>query len=95
MKKTLLLLSITTILAIAYFTKPDDKTCIEAAVQAVWGKRTPDKNDKPIYYEQFMNLNSKQVVVDDWIFLKHIRYRFPAKEYNIGLAAFNHIMIND
>jgi hypothetical protein len=95
MKKALLLLGIATMLMIAYFTKPDDKTCIEAAVKAVWGKRTPDKNDKPAYYEQFMNLNSKQVIVDDWIFLKPIRYRVPSREYNVGLAAFNRIIIND
>lgn len=95
MKKILLLLGIATVLTMAYVTKPDDKTCIEAAVKAVWGDRTPDKYDKPFFYEQFMNLNSKQVIVDDWIFLKRIRYRFPTKEYNIGLAAFNQIVIND
>lgn len=95
MRKILPLVIIGVLLGIAYVTKPNDKTCIETAVKAVWGERTPDKYSKPAMYEQFMNLNSKQVIIDDWIFLKRIRYRFPAKEYNIGIAAFNYIMMND
>lgn len=95
MKRILLLLSFAVILTIAYFTKPDDKTCIIAAVKAVWGSRTPDVKVKPAFFEQFMNLNSKQVVIDDWIFFKRIRYRFPKKEYNIGIGAFNRIIMND
>jgi hypothetical protein len=95
MKKFLLLLGIAAVLMIAYATKPDDKTCIIAAVKAVWGNKVPDVNNTPSYYEQFMNLTSKQVIIDDWIFLKRIRYRFPSKEYNIGFALFNQIIMND
>jgi hypothetical protein len=94
MKKILILLVIAAVLITAYVTKPDDKTCIIAAVEAVWGDKTPNKYDKPAFYEQFMNLNSKQVVIDDWIFLKRVRYRFPNKEYNIAIGAFNHVFIN-
>lgn len=94
MKRILLLLLLAAVLLIAYATKPDDKTCIIAAVEAVWGSRTPDKYSKPAFYEEFMNLNSRQVIVDDWIFLKRIRYRFPKKEYNIGIGAFKHIFMN-
>ena len=95
MKKILLLLSLVIFLTIAYFTKPDDKTCIIAAVNAVWGKTVPDPKDKPRLYEDFMNLTYKQVVIDDWIFMKRIRYRFPTKEYNIGFGMFNRIITND
>ena len=95
MKKIVLLLSVVVILTIAYVTKPDDKTCIIAAVNAVWGNKTPDMKIFPGYYNQFMDLNSKQVIVDDWIFLKRIRYRFPKKEYNIGFGMFNRIITND
>lgn len=94
MKRTLLLILLAAILLIAYATKPDDKTCIIAAVDAVWGNRVPDKYDKPAFYESFMNLTSKQVEVDDWIFLKRIRYRFPNKDYNIGIGAFKHVFTN-
>jgi hypothetical protein len=93
MKRILFLILLAGVLLVAYATKPDDKTCIIAAVKAVWGKYTPDPNDKPAFFEQFMNLNSKQVIVDDWIFLKRIRYRFPKKEYNIGIGAFKHVFI--
>lgn len=89
------MLIVAVILIGAYATKPDDKTCIIAAVNAVWGNRVPDKFSKPEFYEQFMNLNSRQVRVDDWIFLKRIRYRFPGKEYNIGIGAFNRVFVND
>jgi len=34
------------------------------------------------------------VIVDDWIFLKRIRYRVPTREYNIGIGAFNHVFTN-
>jgi hypothetical protein len=94
MKGILFLIAFAALLLVAYATKPDDKTCIIAAVEAVWGKRTPDKYDKPTLYEQFMDLNSKQVEIDDWIFMKRIRYHFPTKEYNIGIGAFKHVFIN-
>jgi hypothetical protein len=95
MKRIVPWLLLPVILIVAYVTKPDDKTCIIAAVDAVWGYRVPNKYDKPDFYEQFMNITSKQVYVDDWIFLKRIRYRFPKREYNIGIGAFHHVFVND
>ena len=94
MRKYLLVISLIGILTVAYFTKPDDKTCIIAAVKAVWGDRTPDEK-KSIMYNKFMDLTSKQVIIDDWIFVKRIRYRFPKKEYNIGIGVFNQIITNE
>lgn len=95
MRRLLPLLLLVAVLVVAYFTKPDDKTCIIAAVQAMWGSRTPDVYAKPALYEEFMNLTSKQVSVDDWIFLKRVRYHTPVKEYNIGIGMFNHIFTHD
>lgn len=79
------------LLGAAYLTKPTDKACIIAAVEGVWGARTPDKNKFPAYFEQFMDLNSKMVVVDDWIFLKRIRYRFGQEYRTVGYGAFTRI----
>ena len=93
--KKLLLLIVVIILTIAYFTKPDDKTCMIAAVNAVWGDKVPRPESTPRLYERFMDLNSKQVVIDDWIFMKRIGYRFPNKEYRLGFALFDRIVMND
>jgi len=75
------------ILVIAYFTKPDNKSIIIASVTRVWGDITPSVN-KPMYYEQFMDLNSKSVHIDDWIFLKRIKYQMGDFNKTIGIAAF-------
>jgi hypothetical protein len=89
MKKILLILLAALVLLVAYFSKPSDKACIIAAVEAVWGSRTPDKYKVPAYYEQFMNLNSPSVKIDDWVLLKRIKYDIGGKEYTIGYGAFN------
>jgi hypothetical protein len=79
------------LLVVAYATKPTDKNCIIAAVEGVWGMRTPDKGRFPEYFEQFMDLNSKSVMVDDWVFLKRLRYRFGQEYRTVGYGAFTRI----
>ncbi len=75
-------------------TKPDDKTIIEKTVKAVWGDLTPRKYNFPEYYEQFMNINSGDVHIDDWLVVKRIGYTFADDKKIIGYAAFGKVMIN-
>jgi hypothetical protein len=82
------------ILIIAALTKPDDKTIIEKTVKAVWGDLTPRKYNFPEYYEQFMNINSGDVHIDDWLVIKRIGYTFGDDKKIIGYAAFGKVMIN-
>jgi hypothetical protein len=90
MKKFILLIGALLIVSgVLYFTKPDDKTCIIAAVEAVWGSRTPDKYKMPGYFEQFMDLNSPSVKVEDFIFLKRMKYSIGGKEYIVGYGVLN------
>ena len=88
------ILSIIIIAIIAAYTKPDDKTIMEQAVKAVWGNLTPRKYSFPEYYEQFMNLNSPDVDIDDWVVVKRIRYNIGNNKRTIGYAAFGKVMIN-
>lgn len=90
MKKLTLIIVLALILLTAYGTKPDDKTCIIESVKSVWGNLTPDVS-KPQYFEQFMNLTSQSVEVDDWIFLKRIRYRTANGYATIGIGAFKNV----
>lgn len=89
MKK--LFLPLLLILGIAYFTKPDDKTCIIEGVKAVWGRATPEANRTPEYFEQFMNLNSKDVVVKDRVFFKQVTYRIGATQNTVAYGAFRNV----
>jgi hypothetical protein len=89
MKRILLLILLVFILTMAYFTRPDDKTCIIKAVQTVWGNRTPDIKKTPGYFEQFMDVTSPSVEVNDWIFLKRIRYQFGQEKKTVGFGLFN------
>jgi hypothetical protein len=98
MKKVLLLFALGIFLLIAYRTKPDDKTCIEAAVKVVWRNQAPDKNKFPGYYSQFiqfMNIISPNVIVDDWVFLKRIRYKLAKREITVGIGMFRQVIVND
>lgn len=89
-KKTLfILLPIVLILVIAYFTKPDNKQIIIDSVTRIWGRRTPNP-DKPLYYDEFMDINSKSVRIDDWVILKRVRYKIGDQYKTIGFAAFKH-----
>lgn len=74
----------------AYASKPDDRTCIIEAVKSVWGHLTPDTT-RPLYYEQFMELTSKSVEIDDWIFFKRIKYKFKNKTSTVGIGAFKKV----
>jgi len=93
MKKVLIPLAIIILLGLAYSTSPDTKTCQKAAIKAVWGSVMPDETQMPIYYEQFMNATSKSVEVNDWVFLKRIRYRTNTKAETIGFGLFGSILI--
>lgn len=95
MKKAVifLLIVLVLLLGIAFATKPDDKTCKIVAVKSVWGSVTPDYDTMPEYYEQFMDVTSKAVEVEDLVFLKRIRYRFNEGTRTIGYGAFGRVMI--
>jgi len=92
MKKIIVIIIVVFALFAAYKSKPDDKTCIIATVKAVWGNRVPDERT-PLYFEPFMDLTSKSVKVDDWIFLKRLRYKYNMGYRTVGLAAFKRIYV--
>jgi hypothetical protein len=92
MKKIIVTILIVFALFAAYKSKPDDKTCIITAVKAVWGNRVPPET-KPIYFEQFMNLTSQSVKVNDWIFLKRIQYKIKDDYVTVGYGAFKRVFI--
>lgn len=78
-------------LLIAYVSKPDDRTCIIESVRSVWGSYTPT-DQKPWYYNQFMDLTSKSVEINDWVFLKRIRYQYNKEvTRTVGIGAFNKV----
>lgn len=78
-------------LAVAFFTKPDDKTCIIGGVRAVWGAMTPSAESTPELFEQFMDLNSQSVQVKDWIFFKQVNYQTDIETKTVALGAFKRI----
>ncbi len=88
MKRILIILLVVFVLIISFASKPDDKTCMEVAVKAVWGKLTPDKYKTPEYYEQFMDLNYTNVVINDYLFFKHIKYKSNKQKKSIAIGAF-------
>jgi hypothetical protein len=92
MKKIIGVIIIVAFFFIAYRTKPDDRTCILKGVKAVWGNRTPAE-DKPLYFEQFMNITSKSVKIDDWLFFKQIKYKYGNDYKTIGFGAFNKVFL--
>lgn len=92
MKKIIITILAVFALFAAYSSKPDDKTCIIEAVKAVWGSRVPDQK-LPLYYEQFMDLTSKSVKVNDLIFLKRIQYKIKNDYVTVGYGAFKKVFI--
>ncbi len=92
MKKIIGAVIIVAFLFIAFRTKPDDKTCILKGVKAVWGNRAPFE-DKPQYFEQFMNLTSQSVKITDWIVFKQIKYKFKDDYRTVGFGAFNTVFL--
>jgi hypothetical protein len=83
-----LLVFLLLLLGVAYFTKPDDKTCIIEGTKAVWGDVMPDVETHPGYFEQFMNVNSVNVKVKDWIFIKEIKYNLQGQQKTVAFGAF-------
>lgn len=79
------------LLGVAYFTKPNDKTCIIEGVRAVWGPIMPDPNDKPDLFENFMNLNSPNVRVKNWGLFKQIQYQISRDYKTVAYGAFNDV----
>ena len=93
MKKFIILFLIAVFFFVAYETKPDDKTCYIETVKAVWGDRTPDLKT-PSLYEQFMDATSKSVVIDDWIFMKRMKYKYADRTRTVALGMFNKVITN-
>jgi hypothetical protein len=87
----IILILVLLFLGVAFFTKPDDKTCIIEGTRAVWGDLMPDVNDKPAMFEQFMNLNSPNVQVKDWVFFKQVKYTVSAKQQTVAYGAFRNV----
>lgn len=95
MKKNIIIVSIiAAIFIVAAFTKPTDKEIKIDVIDAIWGNRVPDKYNAAQYYEQFMNITTQAVIIDDWLFIKRIRYSIGNDKKIIGYAAFGKIMIN-
>jgi len=92
MKKFLITLLIATFLLIAYASKPDDRTCIIATAKQVWGNVVPDPNIYPSYYNQFMDVTSQSIKIDDWVFLKQIKYKTQNGFKLIGYGAFKRVI---
>ena len=90
MKKFLLVLLLL-LLVTAYLTKPDDKTCIIEGVKAVWGKVAPDPETAPDFFEQFMDLNSQNVEVKDWLFFKQVKYQGTKEKKTVAYGAFKNV----
>lgn len=90
MRKIIILLIIAFTLFAAYASKPDDRTCIIESVKFVWQEHVPSIS-RPVYYEQFMDLTSKSVDIDDWFFIKRIKYRFTDKTRTVGIGAFKKV----
>ncbi len=95
MKKKVLIISlliIVVVMIIGAVTKPDDKKIKIETVDAVWGNLVPDKNTDSRYYEQFMNVITPDIIIDDWIFLKRIRYIVRDSIITVGYAAFGKVI---
>lgn len=90
MRKIIFIILIAFALFAAYSSKPDDKTCIIAAVKAVWGNRVPDEK-LPMYFNPFMDLTSQSVRVNDWVFLKSIQYKYNNGYKIVGIGIFKKV----
>lgn len=77
----------------AFLTKPDDKKIKIETVDAVWGKKVPNKNITARFYEQFMNTVTPDIIIDDWVFLKRIRYLVNDSSFTVGYAIFGNVII--
>jgi hypothetical protein len=96
MKKKILIISVLIILGVliaAVITKPDDKKIMIYVIDEVWGSKVPNVYKSPRFYNQFMNTTTQNIVIDDWIFLKRIRYIVTDEKKVIGYAAFGKIIL--
>lgn len=93
MKKIIVISVLALALLTAFVSKPDNKTCIIEGVKAVWGNMTPNPYDKPELFEMFMNINSKNVKVNDWVFFKQVVYTSNKQRKTVGLAAFKKMFV--
>lgn len=95
MKKGILIsaIALIVILIIGAFTKPSDKEIMEDVVYTLWGNNMPGKA-MPHYYEQFMILATEDIHIDDWLFIKRVRYSVNNNTAVIGYAAFGKVMLN-
>lgn len=91
---TVIIILLLILLGVMYFTKPDNKTIIIQSVTRMWGKITPKVN-KVTYYDDFMDLNSKSVIIHDWIFFKTIKYHISTFNETIGFAAFGNVFFTN
>lgn len=77
--------------AVAFVSRPDDKTCIIEGVKAVWGDATPDPNKAPALFEQFMDVNSQNVQVKDLFLVKQVKYGTPGEMKTVAYGAFKKV----
>ncbi len=80
-------------ITIAVLTKPDDRTIKIATINAIWGDKAPRPEDAPQFYEQFMNITTVDIYINDWWLLKRIQYKFAKGTETVGIAAFGKVMI--
>jgi hypothetical protein len=90
MGKIIIALLIGAFLLAAYSTKPDDKTCMIEAAKAVWGNRMPTE-ERPEYFNQFMDVTSELIEIKDWVFLKQINYKFAKEKRTVAYGAFRRV----
>lgn len=90
MKKIVITGFIIFCILIAYVTKPDDKTCIIETVKIVWGRSMASQRS-PLYYEQFMDLTSKSVTIEDYFIIKRMKYAFATETRTVAYGAFNKV----
>lgn len=92
--KGIVIAVIVIIVAVAVYTKPDDKTIKIKTINAIWGDVVPKPEKTPQFYELFMNTTTVNIYIDDWWVLKRIRYKFGKEKKTIGFAAFANVIIN-
>lgn len=86
------ILVIAAILIIAALTRPSDKQIKIEVVDAIWGKLVPDRNKHPGRYEQFMDVVTQDIDVEDWIFFKKISDTIKDSTFVVGYAAFGKVL---
>ena len=86
----------------AYFTRPSDRRCFDAALKAYEASMGQTEKDlprmlpRPLFRKLRLNRFQKELQVKDGIFYKEIFRRKGGKRTNIGWGAFGfvHITLN-